>query len=443
MSASEPRPDDIDIDARRPEAWARRVRIRNFRSIAYCDVELKPFTVLVGGNGSGKSNLLLALKVMADAVRTRNLASALDPLGGFVGAVWNGAPDRSTILLEIEIAFRDGGHAKYGFELGHDDARGLHRVGEWLSIEGEKGPAGFRIEGDERKPFGEPDLSSVADVWELDEKAIPHLNSLRFSPPAQPNELYLVTAAGLPEVWKVLSTLLGMAFYDFHPDMMRSPYAGVDDLALRPDGSNITVVLDRLKQGPEPRMIDRALGYLPYMVPDFVGVEIKRDLPYRFLEGRFARGESETHTVPAFGLSSGTLRALGSLVAVTQHGPPSQPITLVAIEEPEMAIHPAAVAALVDAFDEATLDKQVIITTHSSDLLNHVDFDEHQALHQVLAVEMTPHGTAIGPIDWASRETIKDRLYTPGELLRSRQFSPEVPDSDVEDMTPAPTLAGP
>ena len=47
----------------------RRVKIRDYKSIAYCDVELGPLTVLVGRNGAGKSNFLDALGFVADALR--------------------------------------------------------------------------------------------------------------------------------------------------------------------------------------------------------------------------------------------------------------------------------------------------------------------------------------------------------------------------------------
>jgi len=46
----------------------RRVKIRNYKSIKNCDVELKPFTILVGRNGSEKSNFLDALRFLSDGL---------------------------------------------------------------------------------------------------------------------------------------------------------------------------------------------------------------------------------------------------------------------------------------------------------------------------------------------------------------------------------------
>lgn len=53
-----------------PVPFVRRVRIRNYRSVAECDVRLGPLTVLLGFNASGKSNFLDALRFVADALET-------------------------------------------------------------------------------------------------------------------------------------------------------------------------------------------------------------------------------------------------------------------------------------------------------------------------------------------------------------------------------------
>jgi predicted ATPase len=63
-----------------PVPMITRVRLKNFRSIAECDVTLGPLTILVGPNGSGKSNFLHALDFLSDALRD-GLESALESRG--------------------------------------------------------------------------------------------------------------------------------------------------------------------------------------------------------------------------------------------------------------------------------------------------------------------------------------------------------------------------
>ena len=50
--------------------FIKRVRLKNYKSIAYCDVELRPLIFLVGPNGAGKSNFLDALRLVTDGLRT-------------------------------------------------------------------------------------------------------------------------------------------------------------------------------------------------------------------------------------------------------------------------------------------------------------------------------------------------------------------------------------
>ena len=58
-----------------------RVILKNYKSIAACDVHLGPLTFLVGRNGSGKSNFLDALRFVADALNT-SLDHAIRDRGG-------------------------------------------------------------------------------------------------------------------------------------------------------------------------------------------------------------------------------------------------------------------------------------------------------------------------------------------------------------------------
>lgn len=100
-------------------------------------------------------------------------------------------------------------------------------------------------------------------------------------------------------------------------------------------------------------------------------------------------------------------------------------VRLVGIEEPETALHPAATAALMDAIREASETTQIIITTHSAELLDHYD----PAMDQLLVVQNHLGDTEVGPLDRASRQAIEDHLYSPGELLRLDQLSAQREES--------------
>jgi predicted ATPase len=121
-------------------------------------------------------------------------------------------------------------------------------------------------------------------------------------------------------------------------------------------------------------------------------------------------------------MSDGTLRALGVLAAAfqgRQNG--NRRVQLIGIEEPEIALHPGAAEALAEALVAASNNVQVVLTTHSPDLLEHKGFTDDD----ILAVVNRKGRTAIAPIDPASREALRKGLYSVGELLRIGQLEPD------------------
>jgi predicted ATPase len=95
---------------------------------------------------------------------------------------------------------------------------------------------------------------------------------------------------------------------------------------------------------------------------------------------------------------------------------------LIAFEEPETALHPGALGVLLEAIQEASQFTQVIVTSQSSDLLDNADI----TADSLVAAEMRDGATVLGSVDSASREVLRDRLFTPGELMRSSRIEPQV-----------------
>src|SRR3954454_19868305 len=103
-----------DALAQAKPPFLRRVRIRGYKSIAFCDVALEPLTILVGRNASGKSNFLDALAFVRDALAT-NITEAAKRHGGWQSMLCRLVPDgRITIELEVQ---QEEQQASYGFTL--------------------------------------------------------------------------------------------------------------------------------------------------------------------------------------------------------------------------------------------------------------------------------------------------------------------------------------
>ena len=248
---------------------------------------------------------------------------------------------------------------------------------------------------------------------------------MEVAPAAVTDRLYLVNASGLPEFRSVYDVLSRMGFYSLNLDKIRDLQAPDPGNLLIRDGSNLTSVLARLSD-PVKRRIEE---YLAAVVPGVHGVKVKKFGPKETLEFRQdVAGAKHPWRFLANNMSDGTLRALGILVALFQeHHDPKKRVLLVGVEEPEIALHPAAAGVLLDALRDAADNTQIIITSHSPDLLDDKDLDPES----ILAVEARDGTTTIAGIDEAGKSALHDRLYTTGELLRLDQLQPNLDSIDA------------
>jgi predicted ATPase len=384
-----------------------KVTLRNYKSIASCSVELRALTFLVGPNGSGKSNFMDGLRFVSDALQT-SLDHALR--------------HRGTIK---EVRRRSGGHPNH-FAIRIDFTLGSGGVGHYSFRIGAKNPNGFEVQNEECVISLGSDGLREARFHVRSGKIIE--SSATIMPPVVSDRLFLVAAAGLPEFRPVYDALSRMSFYNLNPGeiaSMQKPDAG--ELLAR-DGGNGASVFAKL-----PALTKEEIaGYLGRIVPGVSGVDAKVLGSQETLEFRQGvKGQEHPWRFLASSMSDGTLRAFGVLLALFQgRGRNGEAPPLVGLEEPEVALHPAAANVLLGALREASAISQVLVTSHSPDLLD----DSNISHESILAVESRDGITVIGPIDEAGRTSLRDKLFTPGELLRQNQLSPaqesfnEMPD---------------
>ena len=228
--------------------------------------------------------------------------------------------------------------------------------------------------------------------------------------------------AGYPAFRPIYDALAGMGFYNFHPEQIRELQSPDPGDLLRPDGGNIASVLANLKSG-SPETAVRLGEYLSKVVPGTVDVEPKTVGPKLTLEFRQeVRGDQNAWRFLANNVSDGTLRVLGALVALYQGiGMESANALLVGIEEPEGALHPAAAGVLTDVLLEASERVQVVVTSHSADLLDR----DMIPLESIVAVVSEAGETRLAQLDETGRTMLRDHLFTAGELLRLDQLTPD------------------
>lgn len=393
--------------------FLRRIVLKNYKSIGYCDVQLGSLTFLVGANGSGKSNFLDALHLVRDAL-SGSLDNALNERGGLneVRRRSTGHPHNFGIRLEFTLP--DGRMGHYAFTI--------------AALEG----GAYEVKAEEctlgRKGVGPRFKVERGVVVESSESTFPALTADR---------LALVAASGMAAFRPVFDAITAMGFYNLNPKLMREPQKPQDGRLLKPVGENVTSVIAHLERSA-PEKITEIETYLRTVVPSVHGFERRQIGPLETLEFRQeVAGSKAPWRFFAQNMSDGTLRALGVLTALFQGNRDFTPL-VVGIEEPETALHPAASAALREALSKAALRTQIIVTSHSPDLLDDAQIDPGR----ILAVVSEGGVTKLAPLDAASRKAMKDHLFSAGELLRLSQLEPDREHLKAQELRQADLFGG-
>ncbi len=377
--------------------FIKRVVLNNYKSIKECSVSLGSLTFLVGQNGAGKSNFLDALRLVSDGLNT-SLEHALRERGGINEVRRRSSGHPTHFGIRLDWVLPDGSEGFYVFRVGSQ----------------KKG--GFEVQREECRVSGR-DLEEHFYKVECGEVKA---SSFSVSPPASKDRLYLVSAAGLPPFRPLYEALSHMGFYNLNPGEIREPQPPDPGEVLKRNGSNLASVLGVLEREGN---LKRIVELLSKVVPGIQNIEVKHVGKKETLEFRQRVGTNkDPWRFMAENMSDGTLRSLGVLTALFQSSKKDGlGVPLVGIEEPETAVHPGAAGILRDGVRAASEMTQVLVTSHSPDLLD----DKEIADKNILAVINRDGETRIGPLDDAGKTAIRDRLYTAGELLRLNQMEPD------------------
>ena len=289
------------------------ITIRGFKSIKSVEsLRINPVNVLVGANGSGKSNLLSALTLVREAGRGQGrLMNYVAKAGGAERILHFGS--RTTKRLEICAEFADGHRNCTNLEPAHGDSLQLVY------------------------PHGEPGPVNVVDF-----------NRQRYI-----------------DSW---------VLHHFHDAGLASPMKKTvnlnDNRFLRPDGSNLAAFLFllRLKHPGSYSRITRTIQLAAPFFDDFALKPQALNPETILLEWQHKGSDSYFN---ADALSDGTLRFIALTTLLLQPDSLRPPVIL--LDEPELGLHPYAITLLSAMVKKAAVNSRVIIATQSPRLLDHFE----------------------------------------------------------------------
>ena len=386
----------------------REMGLYGFRSISAETVTFDNPTFVVGPNGSGKSNFADAFAFLSEAM-VSPLQAVIERRGGFSAVSHRssarGRPSNLTLRVTLEKPDSDTTKADYYIDLRPRRGNDFEVVEEVCRV--------TRADGS-RYGFVRQTVKGSTE-WTLSVESL--------APAVESNALALPLVGGDERFGAIVRFLSGMRAYRIEPEALRAMQDPDGGTGLRSDGRNTASVLREIRRRKEDRT--RICQLLESVVPGTVDVQPKTLGNKLTLEFTQNRPGAEPIKFKAFSMSDGTLRVLGLITAVFQRPAPS----LLVIEEPEASMHPGALGSILDVLRLASRSMQVVVTTHSPDILDAKWIEDRH-----LRILNWEHGrTRIAHVSQAVRTALAQHLMGAGELLRSNALtSAEETESDSQ-----------
>src|ERR1700678_80942 len=344
------------------------IAISNYRSLRKLVIPLRRLNVITGANGSGKSNLYRALRLLADTAQGRIIPS-LAREGGLQSTLWAG-PEA------ISRAVRRGEHPVQGTRRDQPVSLALGFVSEefgYLIDLGLPAPGATAFALDPiikreciwhgpilrpatlladrqghlvRVRAGDDSWSTVTEHLSLFDTMMTHVADPR----------------NAPEMLTLRESIRAWRFYDqFRTDLdapARSPQVGTYTPVLCNDGTDIAAAIETIRSFGDGEALDSTVD------DAFPGSQLSVAAD----SGRFTlmmKQHGLLRLLSAAELSDGTLRYLLWIAALLTTRPPP----LMVLNEPETSLHPSLVPALARLIVRASSRSQVIVVTHASELI--------------------------------------------------------------------------
>ena len=382
----------------------RQLTLSNFRSFLYTDVLFENPTIVVGRNGSGKSNFTDALAFLSEAMASP-LQAVIERRGGFSAVSHRSSARGRRGKLSLRVVLENPDErtesARYSIDLRSRSGSDFEVASEECSV----------VRNDGIRAWFVRRTSRGSTRWRSS------VESLR--PVIEPRALALPLVAGDQRFSAMFLFLARMRTYRIEPATLRAMQDPDGGVGLRSDGRNTASVLREIQRRSSEQDWMRICELLESVVPGTVEVRPKKHGNKLTLEFTQIREGTEPIKFEAFSMSDGTLRVLGLITAVFQRPMPS----LLVIEEPEASMHPGSLGVILDVLRLASHSMQVVVTTHSPDVLDAKWIEDRHL--RILTWERG--SSRINRVSQAVKTALGQHMMGAGELLRSNALTSDHP----------------
>ena len=306
--------------------------LKGYKSIAECEIELGSLNVLIGANGAGKSNFIGFFRLI-NRILDQQLQAAIGNAGGPDAVLHFGR--KKTEELCAELYFGNNGY-KFKLKPTQDNRMMFSSEALWWNQHGNWRPASGHFESYAEAQKGKTGIY---------QHVVPAMRS-----------------------WRVYH------FHDTGASAHVKQIHGINDNEyLRDDARNLAAFLYRLSKHHEPHY-NRIVKSVQLVAPFFGDFHLRPSVDNK--EKIQLEWTEEGQDVPftASALSDGTLRFI-CLATVLLQPEEFMPATIL-IDEPELGLHPFAIAVLGSMMKSTAQQHQLIVSTQSVELVNEFDLED-------------------------------------------------------------------
>jgi predicted ATPase len=304
--------------------------LEGYKSISKQEISFEDVTIIIGANGSGKSNLLSFFR-MLNNIMTGALQQYIGKEGGAQSLLYYGA--KKTPVLSANLEFNNHEHRDtYSFKL----------------------------------------VKAVKDSLIFSEELLYHDGKEQELESGQKESLLINELSSKPILKKVLSSCRFFQFHDTSENSNIRTNSRIDNNKyLYSDGGNLASYLYMLKNKPDEyrRYYTRIVEYIRYIEPQFGDFSLEpNELNADYISLNWKEKGEGQYLFGVHQISDGSLRFMALAALLLQ--PPEKLPDVIIIDEPELGLHPLAIDLLGSMIDNASKNAQVIVATQSPRLID-------------------------------------------------------------------------